>query len=108
MTEESMEQISDEELLLEVWRRFGESWCSFSSGVRSPDECPICNQRRDLTRHHLVPRAQGAGLDREVKRRYVKLCRDCHDLAHRVWGPGSSYDGPLDREVFCRDLRGHR
>lgn len=98
----------DEAILEEVWRRFGSSWCAFSSGVRSPDECPICNQKRDLTRHHLVPVAAGSGNDKEVKRRYVKLCPPCHELAHRVWGRGDRYDGPTEREIFVRDLRARR
>lgn len=106
--EELLAGFSDDELLTELWRRFGESWCSFSSGVRSRDECPICNEVCDLTRHHLVPVAQGAGLNREVKRRYVKLCTECHVLAHKVWGPGDDYQGPEEREIFVRDLRRER
>ncbi len=98
-------EISDEELLAELHRRFGESWCSFSSGVRSRDECPSCKQDVQLTRHHLVPVAEGAGRDLIVKRRYVKICRACHELAHEHWGPGNEYSGPQDREMFLRDLR---
>jgi hypothetical protein len=102
-----LEEESDEALLAEVWRRFGENWCSFSSGVRSREECPICRKEGALTRHHLTPVAQGAGRERSVKARYVKLCRACHDLAHRVWGPGHHYDGPPDREIFLARLREH-
>ena len=97
--------VSDEELLTEVHRRFGESWCSFSSGVRARGECPACKDDAKLTRHHLVPVAEGAGRNLEVKRRYVKLCRPCHELAHLHWGPGHEYDGPQDREIFLSRLR---
>lgn len=104
----SLTECSDEALLEEVWRRFGDYWCSFSSGVRGRDECPICKEVAPLTRHHLVPIAKGAGLERSVKARYVKLCRACHDYAHRVWGPGHRYDGPPDREIFIARLREKR
>lgn len=97
--------IDDQDLLAEVWRRFGESWCSFSSGVRAPGECPICLTPGPLTRHHLVPRAVGAGRDREIQRRYVKICRGCHELAHATWGPGHRYFGPEEREIFVAELR---
>lgn len=102
-----LKNVDDQTLLDEVWRRFGASWCSFSSGVRSPGECPICHETVPLTRHHLVPLARRRGIEREVKRRYVKLCRPCHDLAHRIWGPGHDYAGPEDREIFVRDLQLH-
>ncbi len=108
VTADPLKDIDDQGLLDEVWRRFGASWCSFSSGVRSPGECPICHETVQLTRHHLVPQAVRRGMEREVKRRYVKLCRPCHELAHRVWGPGHSYSGPKEREVFVRDLQIHR
>ena len=105
MSRDDLDDVTDEALLREVWRRFGESWCAFSSGVRPRDECPICNEVTSLTRHHLVPVAVGAGKDREVKRRYVKLCRECHRRAHEVWGPGSEYRGPEEREIFVTELR---
>lgn len=100
-----LDDVTDEELLHEVWLRFGESWCAFSSGVRPKAECPVCHETEGLTRHHLVPVAAGAGKDRAVKQRYVKLCRACHERAHEVWGPGSRYAGPRDREVFVAELR---
>jgi hypothetical protein len=99
-----LELIPDEDLLGEVHRRFGDSWCAFSAGVRSLDECPVCKGNRNLTRHHLVPVATRAGQDQEVKRRYVKLCGSCHTLAHKTWGPGDAWTGPTEREVFVRDL----
>ena len=108
MSDLDLTGVTDEALLAEVHRRFGESWCAFSSGVRSRDECPICNEQSQLTRHHLVPVADGAGLDKGVKSRYVKLCRDCHLHAHRVWGPGDAWRGPVEREIFVRDLRALR
>ena len=99
------QDISDEDLLNEVYERFGESWCSFSSGVRSRGECPSCKEDVKLTRHHLVPVAEGAGRSLEVNQRYVKICQPCHRLAHAHWGPGNKYDGPQDREVFLVALR---
>lgn len=106
MTEQPLDlrEIPDDDLLEEIHRRFGESWCAFSAGVRSLDECPICRGQEHLTRHHLVPIAAGAGRDRKVKRRYVKLCGSCHTLAHKEWGPGDEWSGPTEREVFVRDL----
>ena len=98
------QDISDEELLAELHSRFGDSWCSFSSGVRARGECPVCKLDVKLTRHHLVPTAVGAGRNLEVKRRYVKLCGPCHQLAHRRWGPGNRYVGPQDREIFLKEL----
>lgn len=103
--EERLEDISDEALLREVWRRFGDSWCGFSSGVRPKDECPVCHATEGLTRHHLVPVAVGGGRSKVLKQRYVKLCRKCHDRAHAEWGPGSDYAGPEDREIFVAELR---
>lgn len=98
-------EISDEDLLKEVHLRFGESWCSFSSGVRSRGECPSCKKDVKLTRHHLVPVADGAGRSLEVNQRYVKICEPCHRLAHGHWGPGHAYAGPQDRELFLLELR---
>ncbi|MFT7616946.1 MAG: 5-methylcytosine-specific restriction endonuclease McrA [Planctomycetota bacterium] len=98
-------EISDEDLLAELHQRFGESWCSFSSGVRSRGECPSCKEDTKLTRHHLVPIAKGAGRNLEVNQRYVKICQPCHLLTHAQWGPGNSYDGPQDRELFLKELR---
>ena len=98
------EEISDEELLAQVHSRFGDSWCSFSSGVRARGECPCCKLDVKLTRHHLVPVAEGAGRNLQVKRRYVKLCASCHNLAHDHWGPGNKYRGPQDRELFLKAL----
>lgn len=103
--DDRLRDVPDEELLREVWLRFGASWCAFSSGVRPEGECPVCHATGGLTRHHLVPVAAGAGKDRVVKQRYVKLCRPCHEKAHEVWGPGSEYRGPEDREVFVAELR---
>ncbi len=100
-----MAKVSDDELLREVWIRFGDSWCTFSSKVRSSSECPICHQSELMTRHHLVPIAEDGGKDRAVRSRYVKLCRSCHEFAHRVWGPGDQYRGPTDREIFVAELR---
>ena len=106
MNDDSMDltAVPDDDLLAELHRRFGDSWCAFSAGVRSLDECPVCKTEQNLTRHHLVPIAAGAGLNREVKRRYVKICGRCHTLAHKEWGPGDDWSGPTDREIFIRDL----
>ncbi|MEZ6197871.1 MAG: hypothetical protein R3F20_19445 [Planctomycetota bacterium] len=76
--------------------------------MRGRDVCPICDEVTTLTRHHLSPVAVGAGKDRGVKARYVKLCRPCHELAHRIWGPGDRYEGPEERELFVRELRARR
>ena len=98
------EDLTDEELLEEVWRRFGDSWCAFSSGVRPRDVCPVCGAHEPLTRHHLVPVARGGGKDRGIKQRYVHLCTTCHRLAHDVWGRGDRFRGPTERETLIRDL----
>ena len=103
--EEPLSAVTDEVLLAEVHRRFGESWCSFSSAVRPRGACAGCDGVNDLTRHHLVPVAKGGGQGREIRARYLTLCRRCHDVTHRIFGPGDRYDGPADRELFVAALK---
>ncbi|MCB9834326.1 MAG: hypothetical protein H6807_17820 [Planctomycetes bacterium] len=102
------ERLDDEQLLEELYRRFGAGWCSFSAMVRERGVCPVCDGLVALTRHHLRPIARGAGKEVEIRRRYVDLCRPCHDLAHRVWGPGDRWEGPIEREIFVDRLRARR
>ncbi len=99
------DEVDDETLLEELYRRFGASWCSFSAMVREREVCPGCDRVLPLTRHHLRPIAQGAGREVEVRRRYADICRSCHDLAHATWGPGHRWQGPIERELFLRDLK---
>lgn len=99
-----LDDVTDEDLLTEIQRRFGDTWCAFSSGVRSRDECPVCKNVQPLTRHHLVPVAVGAGKEKGIKSRYVKLCGSCHQRAHELWGPGDAWQGPTDRDILVRDL----
>ena len=49
----------------------------------TPDRlvCPICEHeyaRRELTRHHLIPKCRKG---REI----VLLCRSCHSMIHATW-----------------------
>ena len=44
--------------------------------------CKLCNTKTDyLEPHHIIPRSRG-GLDNESN--LIKLCIDCHGLAHNV------------------------
>lgn len=63
--------------------------------------CPTCQRNRsDMTRHHVLPRASGrnTGL-------VVRICRRCHDLAHRIYGPGNRYSGPETAFRFLMEMR---
>lgn len=48
---------------------------------------------------------------RKAKRRHlwarqiIKICRPCHEFAHRLWGDGAHYIGPVLYESFVALLR---
>ncbi len=102
--EDEPSSLSDEDLLDELYRRFGAGWCSFSAAVRERAACPVCDRILPLTRHHLRPVAKGAGREVEIRRRYADICRDCHDIAHARWGPGHRWQGPVERELFLAEM----
>jgi len=53
--------------------------------------CPMCERRRRLTFHHLIPRAvhrrrwARAKYTRERLNAGVDICRDCHSAIHRFF-----------------------
>lgn len=63
--------------------------------------CEVCGGPRQ-ERHHLRPKAAGG---RDKQGNYAHLCRECHKLAHRLYGPGNDYTGPTVREAFVGELR---
>lgn len=75
---------------------------------RTPQACPVCSRIKPLTKHHLVPLAD----DGELKAlahpddpRTIRICSECHDLAHFTWGPGNDYRGPVAVAEFVPKLR---
>ena len=58
--------------------------CETFEGFREADQtptCPLCRHaydRRDLTKHHLVPKSRGG-------RETVLLCRPCHRQLHATF-----------------------
>jgi len=47
-------------------------------GIKS-NSCPICNEQKALTKHHIIPRHNGG---KGLKNNYFYICRDCHDQIH--------------------------
>jgi len=64
--------------------------------------CLGCSETTDLTRHHLVPKAMRG---RDQRHECVKLCRPCHDVVHKVWGPGHKFTGATTKRRLVSDLR---
>src|SRR5881397_3478359 len=47
-------------------------------------KCAICSSRRELDRHHVVPRRMGGSRDKQVQAQsnLLTLCRRCHRNLH--------------------------
>lgn len=52
--------------------------------------CPMCNNRRDLTRHHVIPKKLRTGNEASVY-----ICRECHDRVEEEIAA-------LEREILIR------
>ena len=53
------------------------------------DRCELCDRRKKLTRHHLVPRAVHRKKryvnrfgKKEMRKRGLMICKDCHNGIH--------------------------
>ena len=53
------------------------------------DHCELCNRRKELTKHHLVPKAVHTKKryvirfgKKEMRQRGLMLCKDCHNGIH--------------------------
>ena len=47
--------------------------------------CPMCQEEKRLTKHHIVPKR--FGIDYDEPRASIKICRDCHDETHNMEPP---------------------
>ena len=55
----------------------------------SDDHCELCDRRKKLTKHHLVPRAVHSKKryvsrfgKKEMRSRGLMICKECHDGIH--------------------------
>lgn len=65
--------------------------------------CPVCGDTSEaLTRHHLKPDAIRPVGERS---RLVMICELCHRFAHKLWGEGHKFTGPMEAIPFIVELR---